>query len=44
MDTVIRLVKLGTSDYITKPFNVDLIEVTMAKVLECVSKGTLRRC
>jgi|GEM_PF-380883 diguanylate cyclase (GGDEF)-like protein len=34
VDTVIRLVKLGSSDYITKPFNVDLIRVTVAKVLE----------
>ncbi len=33
VDTAVRLVKLGAADYITKPFNVDLIKVTVAKVL-----------
>lgn len=33
VETAVRLVKLGASDYITKPFNVDLIKVTVAKVL-----------
>ncbi len=40
VDTVIRLVKLGSSDYITKPFNVDLIRVTVAKVLELKKLNT----
>ena len=34
VETAIKLVNLGASDYITKPFNVDLIKVTVAKVLE----------
>ncbi len=34
VETAVRLVNLGASDYITKPFNVDLIKVTVAKVLE----------
>ena len=34
VNTAVRLVKLGATDYITKPFNVDLIKVTVAKVLE----------
>ncbi len=34
VDTVIRLVRLGSADYITKPFNVDLIKLTVAKILE----------
>jgi diguanylate cyclase (GGDEF)-like protein len=31
--TAVRLVNLGAADYITKPFNVDLIKVTVAKIL-----------
>ena len=34
VETAVRLVNLGAADYITKPFNVDLIRVTVAKVLE----------
>ena len=34
VDTAVKLVNLGAADYITKPFNVDLIKVTVAKVLE----------
>ena len=34
VETAVRLVNLGAADYITKPFNVDLIKVTVAKVLE----------
>ena len=34
VETAIKLVNLGASDYLTKPFNVDLIKVTVAKVLE----------
>lgn len=34
VETAIKLVNLGAADYITKPFNVDLIKVTVAKVLE----------
>ena len=34
VETAVKLVSLGASDYITKPFNVDLIKVTVAKVLE----------
>jgi diguanylate cyclase (GGDEF)-like protein len=33
-NTVVRLVNLGAADYITKPFNVDYIRLTVAKVLE----------
>ena len=31
--TAVKLVSLGASDYITKPFNIDLIKITVAKVL-----------
>ena len=34
VNTAVRLVNLGATDYITKPFNIDLIKVTVAKVLE----------
>jgi diguanylate cyclase (GGDEF)-like protein len=34
VDTAVRLVNLGATEYITKPFNVDLIKLTVAKVLE----------
>ena len=34
VDTVTQLVRLGAVDYVTKPFNVDLIRVTVAKHLE----------
>ena len=34
VNTAVRLVNLGATDYITKPFNIDLIRVTVAKVLE----------
>lgn len=34
VDTAVRLVNLGAADYITKPFNVDLIKITVAKVME----------
>ena len=33
MATAVKLVSLGASDYITKPFNTDLIKITVAKVL-----------
>lgn len=33
VDTAVKLVSMGAADYITKPFNVDLIKVTVAKVL-----------
>ena len=33
VNTAVRLVDLGADDYITKPFNVDLIKITVAKVL-----------
>ena len=33
MPTAVKLVSLGASDYITKPFNTDLIKITVAKVL-----------
>ena len=32
--SVRHLVKIGADDYITKPFNVDLVKVTVAKLLE----------
>ncbi len=31
--TAVKLVSLGVSDYITKPFNIDLIKITVAKVI-----------
>ena len=31
--TAVKLASLGAADYVTKPFNVDLIRITMAKVL-----------
>ena len=34
VDTAVKLVNLGAADYITKPFNVDIIKITVAKVLE----------
>ena len=34
VDSVVRLVNLGAADYIAKPFNVDLIRMTVAKVLQ----------
>jgi DNA-binding response OmpR family regulator len=34
VETVRRLVKLGADDYVTKPFNVEVIIVTVAKLLE----------
>ena len=34
VDSVVRLVNLGAADYIAKPFNVDLIRLTVAKVLQ----------
>ena len=33
VDMAVRLVKLGATDYIAKPFNVDIIKITVAKVL-----------
>lgn len=32
--TAVKLVELGANDYITKPFNIDVIKVTVAKVLQ----------
>ena len=34
VETVVRLVRLGAADYLTKPFNVDVVKVTVAKLLE----------
>lgn len=34
VESVVRLVRLGAVDYITKPFNVDVVKVTVAKLLE----------
>ncbi len=39
VDTAVRLVSLGAADYITKPFNVDMIKVTVAKVLAQFKAG-----
>jgi diguanylate cyclase (GGDEF)-like protein len=33
VETAVKLVSMGAADYITKPFNVDLIKVTVAKIL-----------
>ncbi|MCH8206003.1 MAG: response regulator [Chloroflexi bacterium] len=32
-DTAVRLIGMGAAEYVTKPFNVDVIQVTVAKVL-----------
>ena len=34
VDTVIRLIRLGAAEYITKPFNIDIVRVTIAKLLD----------
>ena len=34
VETVTELVRLGAGDYLTKPFNVDVVIVTVAKLLE----------
>ena len=34
VETVTRLVRLGAGDYLTKPFNLDMVKVTVAKLLE----------
>ena len=34
VESVVRLVRLGATDYITKPFNVDVVKVPVAKLLE----------
>lgn len=34
VENAVRLVNLGAADYIVKPFNVDLIKITVAKTLE----------
>ena len=32
-ETAVRAINMGAADYVTKPFNVDLIKLTVAKVL-----------
>ncbi len=34
VETVTKLVRLGAGDYLTKPFNIDVVRVTVAKLLE----------
>ncbi len=34
VETVTKLVRLGVGDYLTKPFNIDVVIVTVAKLLE----------
>ena len=34
VETVTELVRLGAGDYLTKPFNIDVVIVTVAKLLE----------
>ena len=34
VETVTKLVRLGAEDYVTKPFNIDVVRVTVAKLLE----------
>lgn len=34
VETVTELVRLGAGDYLTKPFNIDVVLVTVAKLLE----------
>ncbi len=34
VETVTKLVRLGAGDYLTKPFNIDVVLVTVAKLLE----------
>ena len=36
VNTAVRLVNLGAADYITKPFHVEAIKATVAKVLELI--------
>ena len=33
VETVVKLMMLGAADYITKPFNIDVVKVTVAKLL-----------
>ncbi len=33
VETVTELVRLGAGDYLTKPFNIDVVRVTVAKLL-----------
>ena len=33
VETVVRVTRLGAADYITKPFNVDVVKITVAKLL-----------
>ena len=33
-ETAVRVTKMGAAEYITKPFNVDMLNLTVAKVLE----------
>ena len=34
VETVTELVRLGAGDYLTKPFNIDVVRMTVAKLLE----------
>jgi DNA-binding NtrC family response regulator len=40
VESMARLVRMGASDYITKPFNIDLIKVTVAKLLNRKRHGS----
>ena len=41
VEAVTRLIRLGAADYITKPFNVDVLTVTVAKLLEMRQVSTV---
>ena len=43
VEAAVKLVSMGAADYITKPFNVDLIKVTVAKALAMRQSGNSRR-
>lgn len=39
VETVTRMVRLGAEDYIAKPFNLDVVRITVAKLVEMRRMG-----